>query len=60
MLEGSAVWAALKVELCALLQVQLEPTSTWALLGSNLPARSKYKGIFQATKDIYREEGLPV
>ncbi|XP_056168411.1 mitochondrial thiamine diphosphate carrier 1-like isoform X1 [Syzygium oleosum] len=40
-------------------QVQLEPTSTWALLGSNLPARSKYKGIFQATKDIYREEGLP-
>ncbi|KAF8017240.1 hypothetical protein BT93_H2433 [Corymbia citriodora subsp. variegata] len=41
-------------------QVQLEPTSTWALLGSNLPARSKYTGIFQATRDIFREEGLPV
>lgn len=40
-------------------QVQLEPTSTWALVGSNLPVRSKYTGIFQATKDIFREEGLP-
>ncbi|XP_039156651.1 mitochondrial thiamine diphosphate carrier 2 isoform X2 [Eucalyptus grandis] len=40
-------------------QVQLEPTSTWALVGSNLPTRSKYTGVLQATKDIFREEGLP-
>lgn len=38
-------------------QVQLEPTSQWALLQQNLYRPSKYTGIFQATKDIFREEG---
>ena len=41
-------------------QVQLEPTSSWALLQRNLHTPSKYTSIFQATKDIFREEGLPV
>ncbi|KAL6188606.1 hypothetical protein ACLB2K_039998 [Fragaria x ananassa] len=40
-------------------QVQLEPTSTWALVRRNLTAPSKYTGMFQATRDIFREEGLP-
>jgi hypothetical protein len=41
-------------------QVQLEPTSSWALLRNNMSGTSKYTGMFQATKDIFREEGLPV
>ncbi|KAJ6889934.1 hypothetical protein NC651_023643 [Populus alba x Populus x berolinensis] len=41
-------------------QVQLEPTSLWALVRSNVTAPSKYTGMLQATKDIFREEGLPV
>ncbi|XP_010259669.1 PREDICTED: mitochondrial thiamine pyrophosphate carrier-like isoform X2 [Nelumbo nucifera] len=40
-------------------QVQLEPTSSWALLHRDLYGTSKYTGILQATKDIFREEGLP-
>ncbi|KAE8076746.1 hypothetical protein FH972_015374 [Carpinus fangiana] len=40
-------------------QVQLEPTSSWALLRNNVSETSKYTGMFQATKDIFREEGLP-
>lgn len=40
-------------------QVQLEPTSSWVLLRKDLPVSSKYTGIFQATKDIFREEGFP-
>ncbi|KAL1372515.1 hypothetical protein HN51_002656 [Arachis hypogaea] len=39
-------------------QVQLEPTSSWALLRKDLAAPSKYTGIFQASKDIFREEGF--
>ncbi|KAF5452358.1 hypothetical protein F2P56_027364 [Juglans regia] len=39
-------------------QVQLEPTSSWAMLPSNWSGTSKYTGMFQATKDILREEGL--
>ncbi|KAH8495109.1 hypothetical protein Peur_056132 [Populus x canadensis] len=40
-------------------QVQLEPTSLWALVRSNVTSPSKYTGMLQATKDIFREEGLP-
>ncbi|KAL1078987.1 hypothetical protein V6Z11_D10G191400 [Gossypium hirsutum] len=40
-------------------QVQLEPTSSWALLRGDLSGSSKYTGMSQATKDILREEGLP-
>ncbi|KAK9136936.1 hypothetical protein Sjap_007530 [Stephania japonica] len=40
-------------------QVQLEPTSSWALQRRQLYGSSKYTGILQATKDIMREEGLP-
>lgn len=40
-------------------QVQLEPTTQWALLHRNSYGQSKYTGMFQATKDIFREEGLP-
>ncbi|KAJ8766402.1 hypothetical protein K2173_022461 [Erythroxylum novogranatense] len=40
-------------------QVQLEPTSSWALLHKNVHGPSKYTGMLQATKDIFREEGLP-
>ncbi|KAJ8766758.1 hypothetical protein K2173_007825 [Erythroxylum novogranatense] len=40
-------------------QVQLEPTSSWALLHRNMHGPSKYTGMLQATKDIFREEGLP-
>ncbi|CAI0466797.1 unnamed protein product [Linum tenue] len=39
-------------------QVQLEPTTSWALLNRNLAAPSKYTGMLQASKDIFREEGL--
>ncbi|KAK9161522.1 hypothetical protein Syun_007863 [Stephania yunnanensis] len=41
-------------------QVQLEPTSSWALQSRQLYGSSKYTGILQATKDILKEEGLPV
>ncbi|XP_044500050.1 mitochondrial thiamine diphosphate carrier 1-like isoform X2 [Mangifera indica] len=40
-------------------QVQLEPTTSWTLLSENMYMSSKYTGMFQATKDIFREEGLP-
>ncbi|KAJ0034818.1 hypothetical protein Pint_24550 [Pistacia integerrima] len=40
-------------------QVQLEPTTSWALLSENMHTASKYNGMLQATKDIFREEGLP-
>ncbi|KAK1390479.1 Mitochondrial thiamine pyrophosphate carrier [Heracleum sosnowskyi] len=40
-------------------QVQLEPTSSWALLRKELHGTSKYTGMFQAAKDIFKEEGLP-
>lgn len=39
-------------------QVQLEPTS-WILLRRDMYKPSKYTGIMQASKDIFREEGLP-
>ncbi|KAI8002614.1 Mitochondrial thiamine diphosphate carrier 2 [Camellia lanceoleosa] len=39
-------------------QVQLEPTTSWALLHKDVYAPSKYTGMLQATKDIFREEGL--
>lgn len=41
-------------------QVQIEPTSSWAVVRSNWSGTSKYTGMFQATKDIFREEGLAV
>ncbi|KAK8494016.1 hypothetical protein V6N13_022971 [Hibiscus sabdariffa] len=40
-------------------QVQLEPTTSLALLRRDLPGSSKYTGMSQATKEILREEGLP-
>ncbi|XP_057992056.1 mitochondrial thiamine diphosphate carrier 2 isoform X2 [Hevea brasiliensis] len=40
-------------------QVQLEPTFTRALVRGNIGESSKYTGMLQATKDIFREEGLP-
>ncbi|KAL6519839.1 hypothetical protein OROMI_032733 [Orobanche minor] len=40
-------------------QVQLEPTAQWALLRRYVYGPSKYTGMLQATKDIFREEGLP-
>ncbi|KAF1891189.1 hypothetical protein Lal_00001330 [Lupinus albus] len=39
-------------------QVQLEPTSSWTSLRKVLSTPSKYTGMFQATKDIFREEGI--
>ncbi|KAK7289949.1 hypothetical protein RIF29_04012 [Crotalaria pallida] len=39
-------------------QVQLEPTSSWTLVRKDLSAPSKYTGMLQATKDIFREEGI--
>ncbi|KAL3812870.1 hypothetical protein ACJIZ3_014138 [Penstemon smallii] len=39
-------------------QVQLEPTTQWALLRRDAYGPSKYTGMLQATKDIFREEGL--
>ncbi|KAF9616759.1 hypothetical protein IFM89_032312 [Coptis chinensis] len=39
-------------------QVQLEPTSSWHLLRKDVYGPSKYTGMGQATKDIFREEGL--
>lgn len=41
-------------------QVQLEPTASWALTKNDYPSRPKYNGLFRTTKDIFREEGLPV
>ncbi|KNA24734.1 hypothetical protein SOVF_013170 [Spinacia oleracea] len=40
-------------------QVQLEPTTSWAMLHKNIYRPSKYTGMSQAAKDIFREEGLP-
>ncbi|KAL3508075.1 hypothetical protein ACH5RR_033457 [Cinchona calisaya] len=40
-------------------QVQLEPTTQWALLRKDYYGPSKYTSMLQATKDILREEGLP-
>ncbi|XXG84199.1 hypothetical protein AAC387_Pa10g1764 [Persea americana] len=40
-------------------QVQLEPTTSLALLRRELNGPSKYTGIVQASRDIFREEGLP-
>lgn len=40
-------------------QVQLEPTTSWALLHKDARLPSKYTGMLQATKDIFREEGMP-
>ncbi|KAG6435428.1 hypothetical protein SASPL_100301 [Salvia splendens] len=40
-------------------QVQLEPTTQWALLRRDVYSQSKYTGMVQATKDIFREEGWP-
>ncbi|KAJ6989493.1 mitochondrial thiamine diphosphate carrier 2-like [Populus alba x Populus x berolinensis] len=37
-------------------QVQLEPTYSWDLVRRNMTATSKYTGMLQATKDIFREE----
>jgi hypothetical protein len=42
------------------LQVQLEPTTSWGILRRDIYGPSKYTGLLQATKDILREEGLPV
>ncbi|XP_075516312.1 mitochondrial thiamine diphosphate carrier 2-like isoform X2 [Primulina tabacum] len=39
-------------------QVQLEPISQWASLRRDANGPSKYTGMLQATKDIFREEGL--
>ncbi|CAH9117809.1 unnamed protein product [Cuscuta epithymum] len=39
-------------------QVQLEPTVQWALLQKHPYPSSKYTGMLQAAKDIFREEGL--
>ncbi|KAK4380019.1 hypothetical protein RND71_001881 [Anisodus tanguticus] len=41
-------------------QVQLEPTTQWALLTRTVYGNSKYTGMLQASKDILREEGLPL
>lgn len=40
-------------------QVQLEPTSSWQSLQKDLYKKSKYTGMLQASKDIFREEGWP-
>ncbi|KAJ9549374.1 hypothetical protein OSB04_021917 [Centaurea solstitialis] len=37
--------------------VQLEPTTSFALLSKNVYGASKYTGMFQASRDIFREEG---
>ncbi|KAL7610324.1 mitochondrial thiamine diphosphate carrier 2 [Lactuca sativa] len=39
-------------------QVQLEPTTSFALLSKNVYGASKYTGMIQASKDIFREEGF--
>ncbi|XP_061370569.1 mitochondrial thiamine diphosphate carrier 2-like [Gastrolobium bilobum] len=39
-------------------QVQLEPTSSWSLIRKDSSTTSKYTGIIQASKDIFREEGI--
>lgn len=38
----------------------MEPTSQWAALRRDAFGQSKYTGMLQAAKDIFREEGLPV
>ncbi|WOH01095.1 hypothetical protein DCAR_0520474 [Daucus carota subsp. sativus] len=38
--------------------VQLEPTFSWALLCKELHGTSKYTGMLQAAKKIYKEGGL--
>ncbi|XP_051130749.1 mitochondrial thiamine diphosphate carrier 2-like isoform X2 [Andrographis paniculata] len=40
-------------------QVQLEPTTRWVMLRRDAYSSSKYTGMLQAAKDIFREEGLP-
>lgn len=40
-------------------QVQLEPTTSWGIVHRNLSGPSKYTGMVQAAKDIFREESLP-
>nr|GMD90979.1 mitochondrial thiamine diphosphate carrier 2-like [Ipomoea batatas] len=41
-------------------QVQFEPTSKWPLLHKSVYHQpSKYTGMLQATKEIFREEGFP-
>lgn len=40
-------------------QVQLEPTTSWGIVRKNLYGSSKYTGMLQAAKDIFREESLP-
>ncbi|KAF3339531.1 mitochondrial thiamine pyrophosphate carrier-like protein [Carex littledalei] len=37
-------------------QVQLEPTTTWTLLQKEMYRPSKYRGLQQTTKEIFREE----
>ncbi|KAF3341364.1 mitochondrial thiamine pyrophosphate carrier-like isoform X3 [Carex littledalei] len=39
-------------------QVQLEPTTTWTLLQKEMYRPSKYRGLQQTTKEIFREESL--
>ncbi|KAG6394789.1 hypothetical protein SASPL_145379 [Salvia splendens] len=39
-------------------QVQLEPTTQWVLARRDVYGPSKYTGMLQATKDIFREEGF--
>ncbi|KAL2464140.1 Mitochondrial substrate carrier family protein [Forsythia ovata] len=39
-------------------QVQVEPITQWALLRKDTCGPSKYTGMLQASKDIFREEGL--
>ncbi|KAK8466060.1 hypothetical protein PHAVU_009G246900 [Phaseolus vulgaris] len=39
-------------------QVQLEPTSSWNSLRKDFTTTSKYTGMVQASKDIFREEGM--
>lgn len=45
---------------CDFPQVQLEPTTSWGVLRRDVYGPSKYTGLLQASKDILREEGLPV
>ncbi|CAN1768716.1 Mitochondrial thiamine diphosphate carrier 2, partial [Linum perenne] len=40
--------------------VHLEPTTSWALFNRNVAAPSKFTGMLQASKDIFREEGFAV
>ncbi|GJS36089.1 mitochondrial thiamine diphosphate carrier 2-like protein isoform X2 [Tanacetum coccineum] len=38
--------------------VQLEPTTSFALLSKNVYGASKYTGMFQATKDIFKKKAF--